>query len=214
MKENKIKYHSDFKAKAVILSFEKGTISKVAEELNISSRSLFHWRKNYIIYGAGSFCGLGKIQLSPQEKKIYDLEKKIKKLNIEFEIIKRAGDYLNKGQLFTFKFIAENEQKYSSYLMCKILGINLGTYNKWKNEFVSERQKWKMAVKEEIKVIFDSSKRRYGYKHIAVELQKSGYQLSPSTVLRFMRELNLYVSVKKTAMARSLNYDYKTSSKK
>lgn len=73
------------------------------------------------------------------------------------------------------KFTAENEQKYSSYLICKILGINLGTYNKWKNEFVSERQKWKMAVKKEIKVIFDSSKRRYGYKRIAIELQKSGY---------------------------------------
>ncbi|MFG4002260.1 IS3 family transposase [Flavobacterium aquidurense] len=197
MKQDKKSYSPDFKRNAVMLSFEKETINGVAQKLNVSSRAILHWRKNYIIFGEASFYGLGKIKLSPQEKKIYDLEKKIKKLNTEFEIINEAADYLHKGPLFTFQYIAENEQKYSSYLMCKILGVNLGSYNKWKNEFVSEKQKWKIMIKEEITSIFISSKKRYGYKRITAELQKSGYKLSSKTVLIYMRELNLYVSVKK-----------------
>ena len=54
-----------------------------------------------------------------------------------------------------------------------------------------------MMVKEEIASIYISSQKRYGSKRITAELQRSGYQLSSDTVLRYMRELNLRVSVKK-----------------
>ena len=155
-----------------------------------------NWRQIYIINGEENF-SVGKTRLTAREKKIYDLEIKTRKLDTEFKIIKGAADYLQKGPLFIFEYIAKNEQNYSSYMMCKILGINLGSYNKWKNEYVSERKKWKNMVKEEIASIFISSQKRYGSKRITAELQRSGYQLSSDTVLRYMRELNLSVSVKK-----------------
>lgn len=205
MKENKKCHDPDFKRKAVMLSFEKDTIDMTAQKMKISSRTLIHWRKGYIIFGEDSFYGLGKIRLSPEQKKIYDLEKQIKKLNIKFEIIKQAANHIDKGPIFTYQYIADNEEKYSSYLMCRVLGVNLGSYNKWKNEFVSEKQKWKLIVKKEITSIFISSKKRYGSKRIAAELRKSGYQLSSNTVLLYMRELNLYVSVKKNK-TRTLRY--------
>lgn len=199
MKENKKSYARDFKMKAVLLTFEKGTIEQVAKNLNISSRSLYHWRKNYIIYGEEILLGKGKIHLNGEEKKIYELEQKISKLNIEFEITKNAAKYILNGKQTTFQFIADNENRYSSYLLCKTLAINLGSYNKWKNEYTSEKQKWTMLLKEEIKTAFFFSKKRYGCRRIAIELQKKGYKLSHSTVLRYMRELGLHVSVKKGA---------------
>lgn len=197
MKANKKHYHRDFKLKVVKLSFEKVKLEDVARKFNITYASLLHWRKNYIINGEENFSVLGKTELTVQEKKIYDLEIKIRKLDIEFKIIKGAADYLQKGPPFIFEHIAKNEQSYSSYMMCKILGVNLGSYNKWKNEYVSERQKWKMMVKQEIATIFISSQKRYGSRRITAELHKSGYQLSSNTVLIYMRELNLSVSVKK-----------------
>ncbi|OXB16861.1 transposase [Flavobacterium reichenbachii] len=196
MKENKKSYQADFKRNAVMLSFEKETVDNVAEKLNISNRTLLHWRKSYIIFGE-AFTRLGKLKLTPEQEKIYELEMQIKKLNTEFEIIKGASHYLQKEPFFVFQYIAENEPNYSSYLMCNILGVNLGSYNKWKNKYASERQKWKTMVKKEIASIFQSSQKRYGSKRIAAELQKSGYQISSSTVLIYMRELKLYVSVKK-----------------
>ncbi|WP_051951254.1 transposase [Flavobacterium sp. ASV13] len=196
MKENKKSYSADFKRNAVMLSFKKETIDIVAQKLNISNRTLLQWRKNYIIFGE-AFTTIGKTKLKPEEKKIYELEMKIKKLNIEFDIINGASDYLHKGLPTIYQYIAEKDQIYSSYLICKTLGVHLGTYKKWKNKFVSERQKWKMMVKQEIMSIFLASQQRYGSKRITAELQRSGYQLSSNTVLIYMRELNLSVSVKK-----------------
>lgn len=197
MKENKKSYSPDLKLQAVILSFEKGTIAEVAQKFNITSHSLFNWRRNFIIHGPEIFSVYGKGKLSPDDKKIFELKIKIKKLNTQFEIIKGAADYLQNGSLATFHYIAKNEQSHSSYLMCKTLGVCLNSYNKWKYEYVSERQKWKIRIKEEITKIFIASKKRYGSRRITAELQKSGYQLSSNTVLIYMRELNLYVSVKK-----------------
>ncbi|MFH6957317.1 IS3 family transposase [Flavobacterium aquidurense] len=200
MKANKKDYHRDFKLKIVKLSFEKVKLQDIARKFNITYASLLHWRKNYIINGEQNFSILGKTKLTVREKKIYDLEIKITKLDTEFKIIKGAADYLQKGPPFIFQYISKNEQNYSSYMMCKILGINLGSYNKWKNEYVSERQKWKIMVKEEIVSTFISSQKRYGYKRITAELQRSGYKISSKTVLIYMRELNLRVSVKKTKL--------------
>lgn len=197
MKANKKEYHSDFKLKVVKLSFEKVKLVHIARKFNITYNTLWNWRKNYIVHGEENFSVLGKTKLTAQEKKIYDLEIKIRKINTEFTIIKGAADYLQKGPPSIFEYIAKNEQNYSSYMMCKILDINFGSYNNWKNEFVSERQKWKMMVKEEIVSIFILSQKRYGSKRITVELQRSGYQLSADTVRRYMRELNLHVAVKK-----------------
>jgi len=197
MKGNKKDYPRDFKLKVVKLSFEKAKLQDIARKFNITYETLLHWRKNYIINGEENFSVVGKTKLTVREKKIYDLEIKIKKLDTEFKILKEAADYLQKGYPYIFQYIAKNEQNHSSYMMCKILGVNLGSYNKWKNEYVSERQKWKMMVKQEIVSIFIASQKRYGSKRITAELQRSGYQLSSSTVLIYMRELNLRVSVKK-----------------
>lgn len=81
--------------------------------------------------------------------------------------------------------------------MCKILGVNFGSYNNWKSRSITERQKWKMIVNNEIESIFLASQKRYGSKRVKAELEKSGYNLSADTVRLYMRELNLVVAVKK-----------------
>ncbi|WP_431241297.1 IS3 family transposase [Flavobacterium sp. P21] len=85
--------------------------------------------------------------------------------------------------------------------MCITLGVNRGTYRIWKKGSVTETQKWKMALKMEISSIFSTSKETYGCHRIAVELQKSGYFVSHTTVLKCMRELGIYVSIKKNNQA-------------
>lgn len=153
MKENKKSCDADFKKKAVFLSFQKETVDDVALKMKISNRTLIQWRKSYIIFG-DDFTHLGKTKLSPEEKKIYDLEIKIRKLENEFKIIKGAENFLNKGLPSIYQYIAENEKDYSSYMLCKTLRVHLGTYKKWKNQYISDKQKWKMMVKDEITAIF------------------------------------------------------------
>jgi len=197
MKNIRINYDRDFKLKAVFLSFENGNSAQTARDLKIDKNLLFLWRKEFIKYGNYCFPGQGNQTLTYTEKKIYDLEKQIKESDLKFEIIKNASNYISLGKPFVFNFILENEKEYSIRLMCRTLSVNRGTYRKWKQDLPTETQKWRMSLKKEIISIFDASKETYGCHRIAMELQKSGYFLSHTTVLRYMRELELYVSVKK-----------------
>ncbi|MDQ8014302.1 MAG: IS3 family transposase [Flavobacterium nitrogenifigens] len=197
MKENKKCYHRDFKLKVVKLSFENRKLEDLAAEFGITSASLLHWRKNYLVNGEENFSIIGKTSLTEQEKKIYALEIKIRKTDAKFEVLNGAADCLHKGLPTLYQYIAENEKKHSSYFMCLTLGISLDAYKRWKSNHISERKKWKIKLKEEITAIFLESNMRYGSRRIAAELQRSGQQVSPETVLNCMRELNLYASASK-----------------
>jgi transposase-like protein len=197
MKKRRIHYSRDFKLKAIQLSYENGNVTQTARDLQISLNSLSLWRNILIKDVNASFPGKGNPILSSEEKKIKILKKKIKNINLKFEIIRNAREFIVCGKPFIFQFIAENERNYSKELMCKTLGTNTVTYNAWKRGFLTEKQKSKINLKDKINSIFVESRETYGCYRIAVELEKCGYCVSSNTVLRCMRELGLYVSLKK-----------------
>ena len=82
--------------------------------------------------------------------------------------------------------------------MCKVLGVSTNSHRRWKNQFVSETEKQRLLIKNEIIKIFSSVKKRYGAQRISVELMKRGYNISSSTVGRYMRSLGLYCEIRKT----------------
>jgi transposase-like protein len=194
-------YDRDFKFNAVLLSYRNGSLLQTARDLQISEKLLFLWRKDCKNYGTGSFPGYGYLKLNSEEKKIYNLEKKIKETDLKFEIIRNASKYICLGRPFLFHFIAENEKKYSTSFMCRIFGMQRKTYRLWKMGFINKTEKRKMILKKEISSIFSDSKETYGCRRISIVLQKSGYSISHTTVLVYMRELGLYVSVKKNNQA-------------
>lgn len=132
-----------------------------------------------------------------EEQKILKLEKKIKKSDLKFEILKNAGRYLYQGKPIIFDFILKNEKIYSIRLMSEVLGIDRREYHRWKKQPINETQKRKILMQKEITLLFFTFKRRYGSERIAVELQNSGYQLSGRTVRKYMSELGLSSIVKK-----------------
>ncbi|WP_343588430.1 transposase [Flavobacterium sp.] len=201
MKKTRANYDRDFKLKAVFLSYENRNSAQTARDLQIDKNLLSLWRKEYKKFGTGCFPGYGNLTLTSAEKKIYHLEKQIKDVDLKFEIIRNASKYIFLGKPFIFHFMAENEKKYSIKLMCRTLGVNRGTYRTWKRGLLTETQKWRINLKNEIKSIFSASKETYGCHRIVIELQKSGYFLSHTTVLRCMRELGIYVSIRKNNLA-------------
>jgi transposase-like protein len=190
-------YDRDFKLKAVLLSYENGSLAQTARELQIGKNLLFLWRKEFKKYGTGCFPGCGNLTLTSDEKKIYNLEKKIRETDLKFEIIQKAAKHIGLGKPFIFHFMAENEKKYSIKLLCRTLRVNRGTYRTWKRGLITQTQQLRINLKKEISSIFSISKQTYGCHRIAAELQKSGYTVCPTTVLKLMRELGIYVSIKK-----------------
>ncbi len=84
-------YDADFKRNAVLLTEEAGrTITNVAENLGISRDLLYRWRREYRAMRGDAFPGRGIESISDQERKIRELEKKLKETEMERDILKKA----------------------------------------------------------------------------------------------------------------------------
>jgi transposase len=75
----------------VLLSEEPGrSIPEVAENLRIKNDLVYRWRRQLRRNGEIAFPGHGKMALTPDQKRIRDLEKKLKETEMERDILKKA----------------------------------------------------------------------------------------------------------------------------
>lgn len=85
------RYDPDFKRNAVQLTDDPGrSVKGVADNLDISKDLLYKWRREFRAKEELAFPGNGREALTEQEKKIRDLEKKLKDTEMEREILEKA----------------------------------------------------------------------------------------------------------------------------
>ncbi len=86
------KYDRDFKRNAVLLCAEPGrTVTEVAENLGIGKDLLYRWRREYhLANGKPAFPGNGVEALTDEQKRIRELEKKLRETEMERDILKKA----------------------------------------------------------------------------------------------------------------------------
>lgn len=191
MKEKYKKYNRIYKEDAVKLSYEKNSIKESAEELEIRSNLICRWRKEYQEFGLGSFRGSGYDRIHPDNKKIFDLQKKSKESELRYEILKNASLYLYRENPVIYQFIKENEHRYSILKMCEVLEVGYGRYHRWKKNGLSEKKQYISLLKKDIVAIFSRFKRHYGRNKITDELHKLGYKICKEQVTFYMRQLGL-----------------------
>jgi len=90
-------YDSDFKVNAVKLSYERKNFTGLSRDLGITPYLIYRWRKEYSQYGEGSFPGNGVPKLTPEEKEIAELREKLRKIEVENEILKKALHIISKS---------------------------------------------------------------------------------------------------------------------
>jgi transposase-like protein len=89
--QNRRKYDSDFKRNAVQLTEEPGrTVREVADNLGINSDLIYRWRRQQRDNPDLAFPGHGKIALTQDQKRIRELEKRLKDTAMERDILKKA----------------------------------------------------------------------------------------------------------------------------
>jgi len=82
-------YSKEFKEGAVKLVLQEGgSIKQAAQELGVSGSAMRKWVRESPAKGGGSFPGSGR--LSPEDQKTRDLEKKVRRLEMERDILKKA----------------------------------------------------------------------------------------------------------------------------
>lgn len=90
MTQKRKTYDAAFKREAVELSKGRKNFSELARELGIKPHQLYNWRKELKEFGEGSFPGNGNLKLTPEQERIHELEKKLRDIELEHEILKKA----------------------------------------------------------------------------------------------------------------------------
>ena len=80
-------YTLDFKQKAVELSYARGNVKQVSEELDLYPSVLYRWRKELKDYGNNSFSGRGKVKLTDEQQEIVELKRKLKDAELERDMV-------------------------------------------------------------------------------------------------------------------------------
>ena len=96
------RFTSDFKNKAVELSYERGSVIEVAEELDIAPPILYRWRSEAKKYVHNSFPGRGKPKQTDEEKEISRLKAALKDAQLERDILKKAISIFSKSDKKSF----------------------------------------------------------------------------------------------------------------
>ena len=92
---NRKTYTREFKLEAVRLSTEEGRSgAAVAQELGIHRNLLYRWRKEFFEDETESFPGRGKLKASDEE--IRRLEREVKRLREDREILKKALEFFSR----------------------------------------------------------------------------------------------------------------------
>lgn len=91
------KYDKEFKLQTIQMIQEEGkAVAQVARELGISDNTLYRWMAEYKQDGAQAFPGSG--QLKTDDKAVRDLQKRIRDLEEENDILKKAMHYFAKDR--------------------------------------------------------------------------------------------------------------------
>lgn len=92
MSKSRRVYDREFKLNAVrLIQSEEATVKEIAEDLGVNYYTLYEWKRDYEKKGELSFPGNGKkVYASESEKEILELKKKVRRLEMERDILKKA----------------------------------------------------------------------------------------------------------------------------
>lgn len=100
MKKARKIYDAAFKTRAVELSKGRENLSELARELGITTGLLYKWRRAIEQSGTRPlFPGRGNEALTPEERTIRELEKKLKEAELERDILKKAISIFSRSGL-------------------------------------------------------------------------------------------------------------------
>lgn len=98
MSKPRKKYTKEEKLAIVKMSLASDqSVRDLADRFEVSENTIYKWRKAYLQYEDQAFPGKGKQILSDEERRIKALEKEIRELRLERDILKKAVGIFSKS---------------------------------------------------------------------------------------------------------------------
>lgn len=91
-------YDAEFKREAVRLCEESDkNPAQIARDLGIDPKRLYKWRKDKRLRGEVAFPGHGREALTPEQRRIREVEKELRDVTLERDILKKAVAIFSKA---------------------------------------------------------------------------------------------------------------------
>ncbi|WBL24252.1 IS3 family transposase [Zunongwangia sp. HGR-M22] len=205
-------YTLEFKQKAVELSYAKGSVVQVCEDLDILPAVLYRWRKEQKNYGKNSFPGRGNPKMTDEQKEIARLRKQLKETELERDNLKKGDWHLFRERQEKYRFIKQHRMKFPARKMCTMLAVSKSGYYHWLKSGPSNLWKDNQKLSSLIKDIFEDSYQSYGAPRIKAELEALGFKVSKPRIARIMKANYLYAKRKrKFKTTTNSNHKYPTA---
>ncbi|MET8038950.1 IS3 family transposase [Streptomyces sp. NPDC005345] len=188
-------YPPEFKADADALyeSLPEATIRSVAADLGINPETLRNW-----VRAAGLSRPRGRrsqepaLPPAPLEAENAALRKKVRELEEEREILRKAAKYFAGGDALVNRFqcVADLQRRHGVKRLCSILGVARSSFYYWRRTAVDRaaRQVADARLAARIRVVHQESDGTYGAPRITAELrEENGVAVNHKRVARIMR---------------------------
>ena len=194
-------------------------ITQIAEIYNVTPSAVSTWRKELLGEGRTLKMTTPSIEDKSIEQLLYEkaeleaklkqLEQDVYKLQLERDVLVKAGDILKKEKGISLDKLTNREKtfligalrnKYKLNELLSILKISKSSYC-YQVQCINREDKYK-ELRTKIKELFRLNKERYGYRRIHCLLRKDGIIVSEKVVRRIMRDERLIV---KTTLKRKYN---------
>ncbi|MEU3092363.1 IS3 family transposase [Streptomyces massasporeus] len=191
-------YPPQFKADAVALyqSRPEATIRQVAADLGINPETLRNW-----VRAAGASRPRGRraeVPIEPPtplEAENAALRNKVRELEEEREILRKAAKYFAGGDALVnrFQFVADHQRRYGVKRLCTILGIARSSFYYWRRTAADRaaRQAADVRLAARIRAVHRESDGTYGVPRITAELREAGEHVNHKRIARVMRGAGL-----------------------
>ena len=189
-------------------------ISQIAEIYGVTPSAVSTWRKELL----GGRRTLKMQQSSANDKSIDELmrekaelearvkrlEQDVYKLQLERDVLEKAGDILKKEKGISFDKLTNREKvflidalrnKYKLNKLLSVLNLSKSSYC-YQVQCIKREDKYK-ELREKIKELFAYNKERYGYRRIHCLLKREGIIVSEKVVRRIMNDEQLIVKTTK-----------------
>ncbi|MFD9053383.1 IS3 family transposase [Streptomyces zaomyceticus] len=174
-------YPPQFKADAVALyeSRPEATIRSVAADLGINPETLRNWvRAAGVSRPRGRRAEAPAEPPTPLEAENAALRKKVRELEEEREILRKAAKYFAGGDALVnrFQFVADHQRRHGVKRLCTILGIARSSSYYWRRTAPARaaRQAADARLAARIREVHLESDGTYGVPRITAELRETG----------------------------------------
>ncbi|MGC5397948.1 IS3 family transposase [Streptomyces sp. DT20] len=188
-------YPPEFKADAVALyeSRPEATIRSVAADLGINPETLRNWvRAAGVSRPRGRRTQEPSLPPAPLEAENAALRKKVRELEEEREILRKAAKYFAGGDALVNRFqcVADLQRRYGVKRLCSILGVSRSSFYYWRRTAADRaaRQVADARLAARIRAVHQESDGTYGAPRITAELrEENGVAVNHKRVARIMR---------------------------